>query len=68
MAEKMMDYGEDPRNKDGSGPIKGGTAPGGTILGPKNRWEPGPMPARAAHSEADTDIGGVVSKDYKTEM
>lgn len=64
----MLDDGEDPREHDQNSPMKGGTTPGGTILGPKQRWDPGPMPDRAAHSEADTSVGGTVSKKYSTEM
>ena len=62
---KLAD-GNDPRNAKSSGPMSGGTPPGGTILGPKERWTPGPIPQRAAHSEADTSVGGKVSTEYKT--
>ena len=49
-------------------PMAGGSPPASTILGPKMRWDPKAIPARAAQSEADTDIGGTISKEYKTEM
>lgn len=65
---KMINDGKDPRSNPGNGPMKGGTPPGGTIIGPKERWNPGPIPQRAARSEADTSVGGTVSKQYNTEM
>lgn len=60
-----LDTGNDPRNPAGAGMIRGKSvdgAPGAMI--PDNirtHWNPGPIPERAAQSEADEslDISGL---------